>query len=69
MYLCNLYYINHCNFKDAEKTLDLNVKAVVVLTRLLVPGMIERGFGHIINISSVAAETIASGIYKKMFQR
>lgn len=37
-----------------DKMIDVNIKAAVRLVRLTVPGMIERGRGSIINISSVA---------------
>jgi 3-hydroxy acid dehydrogenase/malonic semialdehyde reductase len=35
---------------------DSNVKGVMYCTRLLLPGMIARGRGHIINLGSVAGE-------------
>lgn len=35
-------------------TLEVNVDALVYLTRLVLPGMYERGHGHVINISSAA---------------
>lgn len=34
---------------------DVNIRAVVELTRLLLPGMIERGRGGILNLASTAA--------------
>jgi NADP-dependent 3-hydroxy acid dehydrogenase YdfG len=34
---------------------DVNLRAVLHLTRLIVPGMAERNRGHVINISSIAA--------------
>jgi short-subunit dehydrogenase len=40
-----------------EKTLRINVWAPEVLTRLVLPGMVERGRGHIVNIASVAGKT------------
>ena len=33
---------------------DVNLRAVLHLCRLLLPGMIERDHGHIVNISSIA---------------
>ncbi|MFP4210504.1 MAG: SDR family NAD(P)-dependent oxidoreductase [Alkalispirochaeta sp.] len=36
------------------RTLEINVNALVYLTRLVVPGMYERRRGHIVNISSAA---------------
>jgi len=40
---------------DWEKMIDTNVKGLLYVTRAIVPGMIKRGEGHIINISSIAA--------------
>jgi 3-hydroxy acid dehydrogenase / malonic semialdehyde reductase len=42
------------NLDDWLEMIDANCKGLVVLTRLLLPGMVERGSGHIINIASTA---------------
>lgn len=39
---------------DYEQMIDTNVKGLLYITKLVVPGMIERQSGHIINISSIA---------------
>lgn len=39
---------------EVEAVLDLNLTSVVILTRLVLPGMLARDRGHIINISSMA---------------
>jgi 3-hydroxy acid dehydrogenase / malonic semialdehyde reductase len=44
------------NLDDWENMVDANVKGVMYCTRLLLPGMVERDRGHIINIGSTAAE-------------
>ena len=36
--------------------IDTNVKALLLITRLIVPGMVRRGRGHVINIGSVAGD-------------
>jgi 3-hydroxy acid dehydrogenase/malonic semialdehyde reductase len=41
---------------DWDQMIDANVKGLVYCTRLLLPGMVERNRGHIINLGSVAAE-------------
>ncbi len=40
-----------------EKTLRVNLWAPEVLTRLVLPGMVERRRGHVVNIASVAGKT------------
>jgi 3-hydroxy acid dehydrogenase/malonic semialdehyde reductase len=44
------------NLDDWETMVDTNVKGVMYCTRALLPGMVERNRGHIINIGSSAAE-------------
>ena len=41
--------------------IDTNVKALLSMTRLVVPGMVERGRGHIINIGSIAGDAAYPG--------
>lgn len=40
--------------EDIEKTIGTNVTALLDICRLVLPGMIERGSGHIVNLGSVA---------------
>jgi NADP-dependent 3-hydroxy acid dehydrogenase YdfG len=40
--------------EDIELLVDVNLRAVLHLCRLLVPGMVARDRGHVINISSIA---------------
>ncbi len=37
-----------------DEMIDTNVKGLLFVTHAILPGMIERGFGHIINIGSIA---------------
>jgi len=46
---------------DWEQMIDTNIKGLLYLTRLVVPGMIERGRGHVINIGSIAGYEPYSG--------
>ena len=49
------------NFTDWETMIDTNVKGLLYMTRLVVPGMVERLKGHIINIGSVAGDAAYAG--------
>jgi 3-hydroxy acid dehydrogenase/malonic semialdehyde reductase len=46
------------NLEDWEEMLDTNVKGLLYITREIVPGMIIRGKGHIINIGSIAGHEV-----------
>jgi NADP-dependent 3-hydroxy acid dehydrogenase YdfG len=39
---------------DIDELVDVNLRALLQLTRLILPGMVERDNGHVINISSIA---------------
>jgi NADP-dependent 3-hydroxy acid dehydrogenase YdfG len=41
---------------DWEEMIDTNVKGLLYVTRAVVPGMVERGSGHIIDLGSTAGE-------------
>ena len=49
------------SFDDWETMIDTNIKGLLWMTRLVVPGMVERGRGHIINIGSVAGDAAYAG--------
>jgi 3-hydroxy acid dehydrogenase / malonic semialdehyde reductase len=42
------------DIQDWEEMIDTNVKGLLYVTRSVVPGMVERGRGHVINIGSLA---------------
>lgn len=42
------------SLEDLEQMIDTNIKGLLYATQALLPGMIERGKGHIINLGSVA---------------
>lgn len=42
--------------EDWDTMIDTNVKGLLNMTRLVVPGMVERNRGHVINIGSVAGD-------------
>ncbi len=49
------------NLDEWDVVIDTNVKALLSMTRLVVPGMLSRGRGHIINIGSIAGDAAYPG--------
>ena len=41
--------------------IDTNIKGLLTMTRLIVPAMVERNEGHVINIGSVAGDAAYAG--------
>lgn len=41
--------------------IDTNIKALLAITRTIVPNMVKRGCGHIINIGSIAGDAAYAG--------
>jgi 3-hydroxy acid dehydrogenase/malonic semialdehyde reductase len=46
---------------DWEEMIDTNVKGLLYVSRAVIPGMIARGRGHIINIGSIAGHEVYPG--------
>ena len=42
------------NISDWDQMIDTNIKGLVHMTRAILPGMVERQCGHVINVGSVA---------------
>ena len=42
--------------EDWEEMIDTNVKGMLYVTRAVVPGMVVRGHGHVVNLGSTAGE-------------
>ena len=49
------------DYEDWETMIDTNVKGLLFGTHILLPGMIERNRGHIINVGSVAGQFPSPG--------
>jgi 3-hydroxy acid dehydrogenase / malonic semialdehyde reductase len=49
-----LHKLYEGSIQDWEEMIDTNIKGLLYVTRSLVPGMVERQKGHIINIGSIA---------------
>ncbi|MCU1434122.1 MAG: oxidoreductase [Pseudarthrobacter sp.] len=39
---------------DIDELIDVNLRGLLQLTRLVLPGMVERDRGHVVNVSSIA---------------
>ncbi len=46
---------------DWETMIDTNIKGLLTMTRLIVPRMVERDRGHVINIGSIAGDAAYAG--------
>ena len=44
------------DMEDWNTMIDTNIKGLLTMTRYIVPGMVERNRGHVINIGSVAGD-------------
>jgi short-subunit dehydrogenase len=51
--------------EDIDRSIDVNLRAPVQLTRALLPGMLERGRGHVVLVSSLSGKVASprSGLY------
>ena len=49
------------NLDEWDIVIDTNIKALLAMTRMIVPGMVARGCGHIINIGSIAGDAAYAG--------
>ncbi|MBD2042296.1 SDR family oxidoreductase [Microcoleus sp. FACHB-672] len=49
------------SIQDWEEMLDTNVKGLLYVTRTVVPGMVRRGRGHVVNIGSIAGRQAYPG--------
>ncbi len=46
---------------DWETMIDTNIKGLLTMTRIVVPGMVARNSGHVINVGSVAGDAAYAG--------
>ena len=49
------------SFDDWETMIDTNIKGLLTMTRFVVPGMVDRNRGHIINVGSLAGDAAYAG--------
>ena len=46
------------NVEDWDAMIDINVKGLLYMTRAIVPGMVERQTGHVVNVGSIAGKEV-----------
>lgn len=46
------------NINDWERMIDTNIKGLLYMTRNIAPVMVKNGYGHIINIGSIAGKEV-----------
>jgi NAD(P)-dependent dehydrogenase (short-subunit alcohol dehydrogenase family) len=49
--------LSHDRFHDYERTMQLNYFGAIKMIMALLPHMQQRGFGHVVNVSSIGAQT------------
>mgnify|MGYP002673979312 FL=1 len=49
------------NMDDWDEMIDTNIRGLLTMTRLIVPAMVARNHGHVINIGSVAGDAAYAG--------
>jgi serine 3-dehydrogenase len=50
--------VHEGSLQDWEEMIDTNVKGLLYVTRAVLPGMVERGKGQVINIGSIAGHQV-----------
>jgi NADP-dependent 3-hydroxy acid dehydrogenase YdfG len=48
--------IQEGSLENWDKMIDTNIKGLLYVTRVVLPGMLKRAYGHIINIGSIAGQ-------------
>ena len=54
-------FIHEADIEDWEKMIDTNVKGLLYVSKEIIPRMIKKQSGHIINIGSVAGKEVYAG--------
>jgi len=59
--LMPLSYFKNCKVKEWEQMIDVNIRGVLYCTSAVIPYMIDKKSGHIVNVSSVAGRIVFAG--------
>ncbi|RMG60544.1 MAG: SDR family oxidoreductase [Deltaproteobacteria bacterium] len=57
----NLIPLHEGLYEDWEEMIDTNIKGLLYVTRVILPGMVARNSGHVINIGSIAGHEVYQG--------
>ncbi|MEZ5357663.1 MAG: SDR family oxidoreductase [Candidatus Zixiibacteriota bacterium] len=53
--------VHEADLQDWEEMIDTNVKGLLYITRVILPGMVSRNKGHVVNIGSVSGHQLYPG--------
>jgi len=53
-----LSFVQEGDYEDWDRMIDTNLKGLLYVTRAILPAMVERGTGHVINIGSTAGHQV-----------
>jgi NADP-dependent 3-hydroxy acid dehydrogenase YdfG len=56
-----LSYFKNCKVEEWEQMIDVNIKGILYCTSAVIPYMLDKKSGHIVNISSVAGRIVFAG--------
>jgi NADP-dependent 3-hydroxy acid dehydrogenase YdfG len=59
--LMPLSHFKNCKVEEWEQMIDVNIKGVLYCTSAVIPYMLDKKSGHIVNISSVAGRIVFAG--------
>src|ERR687886_2555223 len=59
--LMPLSYFKNCKIEEWEQMIDVNIKGVLYCTSAVIPYMVNKKSGHIVNISSLAGRIVFAG--------
>ncbi|HEY6885772.1 MAG TPA: SDR family oxidoreductase [Nitrososphaeraceae archaeon] len=59
--LMPLSYFKNCKVKEWEQMIDVNIKGVLYCTSAVIPYMLDKKSGQIVNLSSVAGRIVFAG--------
>jgi 3-hydroxy acid dehydrogenase/malonic semialdehyde reductase len=50
--------LHEAKLQDWEEMIDTNIKGLLYVSRAVIPGMVARGSGHVVNIGSIAGHEV-----------